>query len=66
MAERGTTKNWPELAMGLYDALTERGAEITYQFEDVEVKVPDNASSNVDHAPWKINGTLRVRTRDAH
>ena len=25
------TKTWPELAGGLYDKLTGRGAEITYQ-----------------------------------
>ena len=31
MADRGT-QTWPEPAIGLYDALTGRGAEITYNF----------------------------------
>ena len=26
------TKTWPELAIGLYDCLTGRGAEITYDW----------------------------------
>ena len=63
MADRGT-QTWPELAIGLYDALTGRGAEITYNFDNVEVMVPSTASTGASHAPWKINGTLRIRTRD--
>lgn len=63
MADTGT-HNWTDLAMGLYDALTGRGAEITYAFDNVEVMVPSSASSSAAHAPWKINGTVRIRTRD--
>ena len=33
------TRSWPALAIGLYDRLTERKAEITYQFDDVQVLV---------------------------
>jgi hypothetical protein len=63
MADQGT-QTWPELAIGLYDALTGRGAEITYDFDNMEVLVPSSASTNAAHAPWRINGTLRIRTRD--
>jgi len=63
MADRGT-QTWPELAIGLYDALTGRGAEITYNFDNVEVMVPSSAAAGASHAPWKINGTVRIRTRD--
>ncbi len=61
------TTTWPELAIGLYDKLTGRGAEITYKFEDMHIHVPSaaqNGSNSVEHAPWKLNGTLRITTRD--
>ena len=63
MAEQ-ETKTWPELAIGLYDKLTGRNAEITYSFDDFELFVPSSASENASHAKWKMNGTLRITTRD--
>jgi hypothetical protein len=60
----GDTKTWPELAIGLYDCLTGRGAEITYQFENMEVYVPSSASEHAVHAKWKVNGLLKIRTQD--
>ncbi len=62
--ERTGTTDWPELAIGLYDKLTGRGAEITYEFDDFDVSVPSAAGERVAHAPWRLNGTLRIRTRD--
>lgn len=59
------TTNWPDLAIGLYDKLTGRGAEITYEFENFEVFVPSSAGDTATHAKWRMNGTLRIRTRDA-
>ncbi len=58
------TTTWPDLGIALYDKLTGRGAEITYEFENVEVAVPSNASMDAVHANWKINGTLKIRTKD--
>ena len=58
------TTNWPDLAIGLYDRLTGRGAEISYEFDDMNIKVPSGTGSNVEHAEWKLNGTVRVRTQD--
>ena len=58
------TKTWPELAIGLYDMLTGRGAEITYDFENFEILVPSSALSDATHAKWKMNGVIRIRTRD--
>lgn len=55
---------WPELAIGLYDKLTGRGAEISYEFDNFEVRVPRDASDDAPQARWAMNGTLRVRTRD--
>lgn len=58
------TRTWPDLAIGLYDKLTGRGAEITYQFQDFSVAVPSSAAADAQHATWRVNGVLSVRTRD--
>ncbi|MCR9217919.1 MAG: hypothetical protein ACFHWZ_12985 [Phycisphaerales bacterium] len=62
MAEQ--TTNWPELAIGLYDKLTGRGAEITYEFQKMSVAVPSGTGDNASHATWKLDGTLKISTRD--
>lgn len=62
-AEQTTT--WPELAIGLYDKLTGRNAEITYEFENFDLGIPAAAEPNAPHANWKINGTLKIRTTNA-
>jgi hypothetical protein len=55
---------WPELAIDLYDRLTGRGAEITYEFEDMDVAVPSKTGEDADHAHWQVDGTIRVTTRE--
>jgi hypothetical protein len=57
-------QTWPDLAIGLYDKLTGRGAEITYEMEDLEVQVPSRTGSGATKTSWTVNGTIRVRTRD--
>ena len=59
-----TQQTWPDLAIGLYDKLTGRGAEITYDFEDFSVKVPGGTGESSGSANWTLNGTLKIRTRD--
>ena len=58
------TQTWPELAIGLYDKLTGRGAEIVYEFDDFHLSVPSGTGANASHADWKMSGTVRIRTRD--
>src|SRR4051794_18204146 len=58
------TKSWPDLAIGLYDRLTGRAAEITYEFEDFELMIPSSASADATHARWRMSGVLKIRTRD--
>lgn len=58
------TKNWPDLAMGLYDRLTGSNAEITYQFVDMHVKIPSGTGSTAEHAEWILTGTLKVTTKN--
>ena len=64
MKNENHTQTWPELAIGLYDKLTGRNAEITYEFDDFHVQVPSGTGTNVSHAPWRVQGTLRIHTRD--
>ena len=63
MAETETT-TWPDLAIGLYDKLTGRNAEITYEFNNLEVSVPSSAAPDAAHATWKLNGIVKIRTKD--
>jgi hypothetical protein len=58
------TSTWPDLAIGLYDKLTGRGAEITYEFHNMEVFVPSSTSAQAQHAMWRLNGTMKIRTKD--
>jgi hypothetical protein len=58
------TTTWPDLAIGLYDRLTGRNAEITYEFEDLEVDVPSGTGDDAEHAHWRVDGTLRVTTSE--
>lgn len=62
--ETRTPQTWPDLAIGLYDKLTGRGAEITYEFENLKVAVPSHANGEANHANWQLNGAVRIRTRD--
>jgi len=67
MADSTTdTRTWPELAIGLYDKLTGRGAEISYNFQDFELFVPSAVGNVVDHAHWRINGTLKISTQNGN
>jgi hypothetical protein len=61
----GTPLTWPDLAAQLYDKLTGRGAEITYEFENLEIFVPDEHHETPRFAKWKLNGVLRIRSRDS-
>lgn len=65
MAQTNTdTQTWPDLAIGLYDKLTGRGAEITYEFHGFEISVPSSAAADAQHATWKVTGTVKIRTKD--
>ncbi len=63
-ANSNPQQDWSELAVGLYEQLTGRNAEITYEFENMRVQVPDRIGQEARHAPWQVDGTIRVHTRD--
>jgi len=58
------TKDWPDLAISLYDKLTGRNAEITYEADNMEIWVPSGVGDDAVHAKWKVNGALKIRARD--
>lgn len=58
------TTTWPDLAIGLYERLTGRGATITYEFEDMEVDVPSKVGDDAEHARWRLDGTIHVTTSE--
>lgn len=63
-AQIDETTNWPELAVGLYDRLTGRNAEIVYEFDDMDVAVPSKVGEDADHAHWHVDGTVRITTHE--
>ena len=63
MSDVNTTKTWPELAIGLFDQLTSRQAEIACKFDNLEVGIPGSTGTNAERATWKLNGTISVTTR---
>jgi len=64
MSDTNHTKTWPDLAVGLYDRLTGRNAEITYEFDKLHIKVPSGTGAEAQHAEWVLTGTIKIRTKD--
>ena len=58
------TTNWPDLGIGLYERLTGKSAQITYEFVDMHVKIPSGTGANAEHAEWVLNGTMKISTAD--
>ncbi len=61
MADQQTT-DWPELAVGLFDRLTGRGAVINYDFDQMHVKIPSGVGADAKHAEWILSGKLSIST----
>ncbi len=59
------TKNWPDLAMGLYERLTGSHAEIRYNFEKLHIHIPSGTGSGAEHAEWILDGAVSITTREA-
>jgi hypothetical protein len=64
MPNSNDPQSWPDLAVGLYDRLTGRDAEISYNFDNFELHVPASTAADAAQARWKINGALRITTRN--
>ena len=65
MAEKTSEiTTWTDLAAGLYDKLTGKNAEISYEFVNFDLGVPITASSSAEIVTWKLNGLLKIRTKE--
>lgn len=63
--ETPTKKNsWPDLAIGLYDLLTGRGANINYTFDNLKVKIPAGVGDD-SSATWQLDGTISITTSNS-
>jgi len=65
-AQKTTTDQatWPDFAVGIFDKLTGRRAEITYEFDDLNVFIPSKLGEDADHFHWMLSGKLNIRTND--
>lgn len=62
-----TTENiqtWPDLAIGLYEKLTGKGAIISYDFENFSVGIPKEVGDSKTFTTWKIDGKLKISTSE--
>lgn len=64
MATEQTT-TWPDLAIGLYDRLTGRKAEIVYEFADLHLQIPAGTGAQAERAEWVLNGIVKIRTGES-
>jgi hypothetical protein len=64
MTDRVEKTTWPDAAAILFDLLTGRKAEVTWEFEGLEIHVPITTGSDTEYAIWKLNGVLKVRARE--
>jgi len=64
MPNESDNQTWPDLAIGLYDRLTGRDAEISYDFDNFELNIPSSTAADAVHARWKMNGVVRITTRN--
>lgn len=60
------TANWPDLAIGLYERLTGKNAEISYEFVNMNVKVPSGTGERAEHAQWVLDGVIKIRTSNGN
>lgn len=56
--------SWPDLGREMWSFLTGREAAIDYSFIDMAVEVPRDTGPEAPRATWKLNGTLRITTKD--
>lgn len=56
--------SWSELVTSIYQKLTEKNAELTYEFENMEIFVPSGVGPDATHAQWKVNGILKIRAKN--
>ncbi|WP_426059340.1 hypothetical protein [Hymenobacter sp. B1770] len=57
-----SSSNWADMAASLLGKLS-GGVELSCAFEQMELQVPNPQNPHAPAATWKLNGSLRIRTR---
>ena len=55
---------WTDLGREMWSFLTGRQAAINYEFIDMAVEVPRDTGADAPRATWKLNGSVRITTKD--
>ena len=64
MSEKTEHMTWPQAAIDIFDLMTSRKAEVTYELDNLEIHVPAEAGPDSEQAIWKFNGAIKVRARE--
>ncbi|MDQ2769058.1 MAG: hypothetical protein M3Y54_00980 [Bacteroidota bacterium] len=56
------TSNWADMAASMLSKLS-GGVELSCAFDQIEIQVPNTQNPTAPAATWKLNGSLRIRTR---
>lgn len=57
-----SSSNWADMAASLLGKLS-GGVELSCAFDQIELQVPNPQNPNAPAATWKLNGSVRIRTR---
>ena len=57
-----SSSNWADMAASLLGKLS-GGVELSCAFDQIELQVPNPQNPSAPAATWKLNGSLRIRTR---
>ena len=57
-----SSSNWADMAASLLSKLS-GGVELSCAFDQMELQVPNSQNPTAPAATWKLNGSLRIRTR---
>jgi hypothetical protein len=57
-----SSSNWADTAASLLSKLS-GGVELSCAFDQIELQVPNAQNPNAPAATWKLNGSLRIRTK---
>jgi hypothetical protein len=54
-------RTWADLLLDLIREMSSANAEL--EFDQFEIHIPVSTSEDSPRAPWKLHGTLRIRSR---
>ena len=57
-----SSPNWADMAASLLGKLS-GGVELSCAFDQIELQVPNPQNPTAPAATWKLNGSVRIRTR---